>query len=224
MRRIERLQRWLCAAVLAVTLCGAQQAAAHPHVWVTVETEVVFDAQKAVTGFRHKWTFDEFYSAFAVQGLDANNDGKYDAGELKELTEINVQSLKEFDYFTFPKLAGKLLDRLPPKDYRLEYNDTKLTLYLTIPLKEPLPADKTRDLTLGIYDPTFYVDFALAEKDPVRLAGAPSGCAPSIREPDPKAGQADIAARSEADFNQLTPDNQDAEQFAKSISIACPAG
>ena len=52
------------------------------------------------------WTFDEFYTAMALQGLDTDGDGKYSAEELKPLAEVNVNSLKEFDYFTYLHLAG----------------------------------------------------------------------------------------------------------------------
>ena len=51
--------------------------AAHPHVWATVRSEIVLDANHQITGIRHHWTFDEFYTAMAVEGLDANKDGVY---------------------------------------------------------------------------------------------------------------------------------------------------
>jgi ABC-type uncharacterized transport system substrate-binding protein len=46
-------------------------AAAHPHVWATVHSEIVFGSDRQITGIRHAWTFDEFYTAMAIQGLDA---------------------------------------------------------------------------------------------------------------------------------------------------------
>ena len=206
-------------ALAAALVPGA--VAAHPHVWVTVETEVVYDAGKAITGFRHKWTFDEGYSRFAVEGRDTNGDGQYDRKELEELAEVNINSLKEFEYFTFPKSGDTVLARSDPKDYWLEYHNGLLTLFLTLPLTEPLAADKTKNFIFGVYDPTFYVDFALAEKEPVRLSAAPSGCAPVIKEPDPAAVQ-----RGAQTLSQLTPEPSGsiAEQYAKSVSISCPAG
>ena len=45
-----------------------------------------------------------------------------------------------------------------------------LTLHFTLPLKKPV---KTAALNLEIYDPQFFVDFGLAEKDPVRLLRTP---------------------------------------------------
>src|SRR5262245_10926139 len=35
-------------------------ALAHPHVWITAETTVLYE-NGAFTGLRHRWTFDEFY-------------------------------------------------------------------------------------------------------------------------------------------------------------------
>lgn len=207
-----------------IGLQGAMSnAAAHPHVWVTVNTEILYDEGNAISGFRHKWTFDEYYSSFAVQGLDTNGDGKYDQQELAELTEVNITSLKEFGYFTYPKLAGKVLERSEPKDYRLEFDGTQLTLFLTLPLAEGVKAAEVKDLTFGIFDPTFYVDFALAKESPVKLAGAPEGCKPVITDPDPSAAEVSVTGLGEAFFNNLDVNNSEAELYAKKISISCPA-
>ncbi len=177
--------RLLWASLLLISLCAPSGVSAHPHVWVTVETEVVYDAQNAITGFRHKWTFDEAYSLFAVEGRDLNNDGVYDRDELKELADVNVESLKEFEFFTFPRVANTLIDRDPPKDYWLEFHDGLLTLFFTLPLKTPIPAARVKDFTFAVYDPTFYVDFEFAKDNPVRLSAAPARCKPVIKVPDP---------------------------------------
>ena len=108
----------LVAATLL--LVPAAPAFAHPHVWVTVETTVLFE-QGSIAGFRHKWTFDEFYTAMAVEGLDTNKDGIYSREELAELAKVNIDGLKEFAFFTYPKLAGQDLALGAPRDYWLEH-------------------------------------------------------------------------------------------------------
>ena len=40
-------------------------------------TEILFGPDHRIIGIRHAWTFDEFYTAMAVEGLDANKDGVY---------------------------------------------------------------------------------------------------------------------------------------------------
>src|SRR5690606_6177417 len=82
------LARWI-AALGAVVLAGASPAAAHPHVWVTVETTVLYQGG-AITGLQHKWTFDDMYTAMAIQGLDTNGDGTYSREELTELAQVNI--------------------------------------------------------------------------------------------------------------------------------------
>ena len=47
---------------------------AHPHVWVAAREKVLFSPDGKIIGFRHVWTFDEMYSAFATEGL--GKDGK----------------------------------------------------------------------------------------------------------------------------------------------------
>lgn len=115
------------AAALAVA-ATVQPARAHPHVWVTVETTVIYD-KETVTGLRQRWLFDEFYTSMAVQGLDANGDGTYDRSELAELAKINMEGLKEFDYFTFAKLGDQALEFNAPTEFLMEYTD---------PPKEPI--------------------------------------------------------------------------------------
>ncbi len=76
-------------------------ARAHPHIWVDVRTEILFDAQGRVNGIRHFWTFDPAFSAWSIQGLDTNGDGTVSRDEMQELADLNTESLAEFDYYTF---------------------------------------------------------------------------------------------------------------------------
>jgi ABC-type uncharacterized transport system substrate-binding protein len=60
------------------------------------------------------------YTASATEGLDKNNDGKLDAAELEELIKVNVEGLKEFDYFTTATMGGERVTFAAPKDYGME--------------------------------------------------------------------------------------------------------
>jgi ABC-type uncharacterized transport system substrate-binding protein len=110
----------IAASLAAIAAFAPHEAQAHPHVWVTVETEVLYGPNQDITGFRHKWTFDEMYTAFAVQGLDKDGDGKYSREELQPLAEVNITSLREFGLFTYPRLNDKVLERKDAVDYWLE--------------------------------------------------------------------------------------------------------
>ena len=194
---------------------------AHPHVWVNVQTQVLYGSKGDVTGLRHTWTFDEFYSVFATQGMDTNRDGKYSDEELAPLAEENVNSLSEFEYFTFVRVNGELVERLDPRDYSLDYADGILTLHMTIPLETPVDARKAK-VEFEVYDPTYFVAFSFDKANPLMLAAsAPSGCAPQFVEQ--KVASVDAAALSEAFYSELGPDSDFGVQFAQTVEIACNA-
>lgn len=209
----------LAAAVLAL-FAAATPAKAHPHVWVTVETTIVY-GKGTVTGITHKWTFDEMYAAMAVQGLDANNDGTYDKTELAELAQVNIDGLKEFDYFTFPKLGQSALKLAPPKDYWLEYKDGQLALIMTTELAQPVLAE-AEGLSVAIYDPSFFIAFDYAKSDPVKLAGAPAGCQATLavpKEDEELAKKLAEAAKVDASGSVGTDLGF---AVAKTINLSCP--
>ena len=131
------------AAVLGIAtgaLMAIAPAHAHPHVWVTTEATFVYD-KGTLVGIEHKWTFDDMYTAMAIQGLDANNDGVYDRKELSELAQVNIDGLKEFDYVTFAKLGSQELKLQQPKDYHLENAYGQLSLHMMTPLESQVLAE-----------------------------------------------------------------------------------
>ena len=206
-------RQFLIAACVAF-FAGAAEA--HPHVWVSVKTTVVYD-RGTITALLHHWTFDEFYSASAIQGLDANSDGTYDKQELAELAQVNMTGLKNFDYFTFATLAGGKLSFEPPTDYWLEHKDGVLTLHFTLPLKLPVLAE-AEGFTFSVYDPSFYVALGFAKEDPVSLAGdVPSGCNVKVGVPD---GAGTVQRLADAFSKQLGGTVSGGESAA---SITCPA-
>jgi ABC-type uncharacterized transport system substrate-binding protein len=162
--------------LLAAMWRGAAPAHAHPHVWVTVETTALIAGDASVSGIRYKWTFDELYSSFAIQGLDKKGGNNPTREELKELAQLNIESLKEFGYFTTPRVAGDKVGLKPPVDYFLEVHDGLLSLHFTLPLEKPVAANKS-PLGFSITDPTFFIAFQFAKDKALNLAaGAPANC------------------------------------------------
>ncbi|MFK8249933.1 DUF1007 family protein [Ancylobacter terrae] len=211
------IRRALLAVLALIGFTGV--ALAHPHVWVTIRSEMLYAPDGTLTGVRHHWTFDEAFSAFALQGLDADKDGKPTEATLKSLAQVNVDSLKEFDYFTIAERGKEKFAFKPPVDYQLTYDGTELTLHFTLPLDKPLPA-KGNALALDVYDPTYFVAFTLADDNPVKLAGAPAGCALDLHRPDPAASAS--TSLSESFFNALTSSSQFGSQFANRVTVKCP--
>jgi ABC-type uncharacterized transport system substrate-binding protein len=203
-------------------ICTAGVAQAHPHVWVTMNSELVYAPDGSVTGVRHAWAFDDMFSAFATQGIETKQKGVFTREELAPLAQVNVDSLKDFDYFTFARANGKKAPFNGPTDYWLEYKKDVLVLHFTLPFKSPVKAQR---LEVDVYDPTYFVDFALAEKDPVKLVNAPSQCKLTVVQPTDAGASANANANApvnEEFFNSLDASSSWGAQFANKISVTCP--
>jgi ABC-type uncharacterized transport system substrate-binding protein len=193
-------------------------AQAHPHVWVTMTSELVYAPDGSVTGVRHAWAFDDMFSAFATQGIETKQKGVFTREELAPLAQVNVDSLKDFDYFTSARANGKKAEFNGPADYWLEYKNEVLVLHFTLPFKAPVKAQR---LDLEIYDPTYFVDFTMAEKDPVKLVNAPAQCKLTVVQPTDASASAN-APVNEQFFNSLDAASNYGAQFANKISVKCP--
>ena len=208
-------------AALASLILAGGSASAHPHVWVTVQSELVYAPDGSVTGVRHAWTFDDMFSTFATQGIESKKKGEFTREELAPLAEVNVSSLREYDFFTYAKANGKKVEfEEPPAGYYLDFNpkDTVLTLHFTLPLKAPV---KAKDLALEVYDREFFVDFSFAEKDPVKLVGAPAQCKLSIGRPQ-EMGASLTQQLSKLGADQRDPSLTIGAEYANKILVKCP--
>jgi ABC-type uncharacterized transport system substrate-binding protein len=207
--------------LLLIALAGlamAQPARAHPHVWVTMHTELIYAPDGSITGVRHHWAFDDMFSAFATQGLESKEKGKFTREELAPLAKVNVESLKEYGYFTYVSADGKktpLSDPLP--GYWLDFNDSVLTLNFTLPFKTPV---KAKELKVEVYDPTIFVDFEWAKDAPVQLVGAPH-CKADVVKPR-EMTFAEGKALSAIPADQVNTTMAWGAMFANKILVHCP--
>lgn len=202
-------------AAFTVLAFGASAANAHPHVFVTVKSEILYDPDGKVTGVRHAWTFDDMFSTYATQGLEQKQKGVFTREELAPLAEVNVTSMKEFDFFTQGQLNGQKIEFGDPKDYWLDYTNQELTLHFTLPVKTPVAV---KDLHFDIYDPVYFVSFELSDKEPVKLVSAPASCKLNIAKPNDAGGAKNL---SESFFSNPDPKNPFGTQFANKISVKC---
>jgi len=213
---MNALLRILLAALLSLGASGLVQA--HPHVWVTMQTELVYAPDGSITGIRHAWSFDDMFSTFATQGLESKEKGKFTREELSPLAKVNVESLKEFDYFTFATADGKKAELTDPApDYWLDYKDQVLTLNFLLPFKKPV---KAKELKVEIYDPSIFVDFAFAKDKPVQLVGAPK-CKLDVMLPR-EMTFAEGKALSQIPADQKNTTMAWGSQFASKIMVHCP--
>jgi ABC-type uncharacterized transport system substrate-binding protein len=221
--RVPMVRRFVAhiAAFLACLAAAAGSACAHPHVWVTMHSDFIYAPDGAITGIRHTWTFDDMFSAFATMGFP-KTDGTFTRETLQPLAKVNVDSLKDFDYFTYAEIDGqrdKDAFNEPTDDYWLDYDakTTLLTLHFTLPFKTPV---KAKSLQIEVYDPTFFIDFAMAKTVPVTLVGAPAQCKVATEKPP------DINFPTTLRLDQALVTSEEnigmGASFANKITVTCP--
>jgi ABC-type uncharacterized transport system substrate-binding protein len=214
---MKRTRSYVCA-VLLLPLLPIGRAAAHPHVWVTLHSEILYSAEGVMTGVRHVWTFDDMFSAYALQGMPHAKKGEYTRQELAPLAQVNVESLKEYAYFTFARADGRKLKFTDPVDYWLEYKNPALVLHFTLPLQTPA---SSKVMQIEVYDPSIFVDFEFAKEKPVVLSGASPQCALTVdlpHQPTP----AEQLKLSQLDVTPLDASSAYGEIFANKMLVRCP--
>ena len=221
MARNGRGRGWVGAALggALAFVAAPDLASAHPHVWITVHSQVAFSPDGKVAGVIHDWTFDEMYSSFAVQGL-AQPGQLARRADFAPLAKENAGGLAQIGYFTTLKIGGKAVDFGEVTDYWMEERaDHLVTFHVMLPMKEPTAPGKY--FSLLVADPEFFIDFEFADKDPVALANPPSGCSVSVARPKPL--ETDESSKlTESFFSGLAPGANFGFKMASRAIIACP--
>ncbi len=207
--------------MLVTALLGAGwplTAAAHPHVFIDVKVEVVFDEGGQVTGLRETWTFDELYTAFAAGDLDANGDGEADADKLAELLTLNLTNLRDYDYFTRVEGAKGRVALGDASEGRLWVEWQRLRMTFLVPLAKPAEIAEN-GLRYAVYDPTYYVELLHSGgPDAVVLTAGPASCSYAVHAPNPNPETMSLAAS--LDRTETAGDGLGIH-FAEWVSVQC---
>lgn len=210
----------LGSLALAWIVLFAAPAAAHPHAWIDLKSTVLFNDEGEVAGLRVRWTFDEFYTLYAIEDFDKDGDGEPDDDQLWKLAVVNLESLAEYDYFTYVKVDGvqPAYDKVTEYDTFME--DGRLVLIFTVKLL--VPADPRRHaVSYAVYDPTYYIEITHVgqSQEPISFEGpAPEGCSFELQYPDPDEEMTLFAAS--LDQTQSAGDGLGAV-FAEQVLIQC---
>jgi len=240
----------LIPLALFVSLGFPVSAEAHPHAWISVKTSVIVNDKGEAVALREHWLFDRTYSAYASADLSPHKNGKFTEADLLPLARENIQNLKEFSYFTvFEDAEGKSIKLEEAKDIASAYEKAppsakqKVIVYalpkgaspekddasarqiamdFTVPLATPVDLRKA-SATYRVYDPTYYVDMAHYEHDPVSFISATDGSpvASCYAKVDlPKVDQAMIFNAAALDKNATAPKDL-GYYFSEKVTLSC---
>jgi ABC-type uncharacterized transport system substrate-binding protein len=195
---------------------GAQ---AHPHNWVDISTELRFNAHGLITGIKHRWLFDDYYSVYLTQNMDENRDGMLDENEQDILIGTVLGNLKKYRYFTQVEQGDKQVKLQAPSEQTTGLREHRLELGFYLPFAQPINPSKAA-LVYRIFDPGYYIEMVHAESDSaITLRGAPEACRHRMEKarPDPKVvAYAASLGVDESGGNSL------GIQFAEKVIVQCP--
>ena len=219
-------RRYVYVVMAAMTVCvSSTQASAHPHVWIEMQSDVVFTDDGMIKGVDLEWTFDDGYTQMALDGLDVDGDGTYSQSELAPLTKENIASLKDYEYFTVMRANGEQQKIGEVTEFGQIWSNNKLTLHLQVPLEKPIDPKKD-EFVFKVYDPEFFIAIDYVKDDPVDVVGKlPDSCQLVVR-PVPTDAELDqtrtMLSTKGKDWKPEVSEDFGA-LFAQAVSIACKA-
>ena len=212
------MRRLLTFCIFALLISLSKTAGSHPHAFVDVRISLMFDQEGRLTGLRQHWMFDEFYTAFATEGLVRDENGAPDPESLMKLAQLNLKNLKEYGFFTQVK-HGQEQIALPEANMpsSVVIND-RLQMSFTTPFEQPINP-RADDVTYAIFDPSYYVEMLHAESDQaIMLEGAPEDCAYELTKPNP---DPEIAAYAASLGKEESGGNSLGVTFAERVRLTC---
>ena len=200
-------------------------ASAHPHVWIEMRSDVVFNDQGQITAMNLMWTFDDAYAQMALDGLDTNGDGVYSPSELDPLTRENIASLKDYGFFTVMRFNGQKQPFGEVTEFGQIWSNDKLQLHMQVPLKAPVDPTKG-EFVAKIYDPDFFIAMDYAREEPVSVVGAmPKNCQLVVKPVATDAEVEQTRAMLSTKGPEWKPENDEdfGALFAQPVIVQCKA-
>ena len=148
----------------------AQEAQAHPHVFIVQRLEVVFD-DKGLAGIRVRWKFDDMFASMIAEDHDINRNGKFEANEIQSVKEKAFSFISEHNYFMFIKIDNTPFQVKFIRDFNAILENQKLVYEFLIPCHVTATRN-VKKVKVASYDPTYYTAIYFAQKNPVSLTTA----------------------------------------------------
>ena len=160
--------------------------------------------------------FDEFYTAFAFEDLDADKSSVSE--RLTELASANLTNLQPYDYFTEVRADGAKARLGTVEEFETELRAGRLWLRFVLPLKNPVDP-RTSEVRFAIFDPTYYIEMLHLEDDVIAFrGGASNACTGRIVPPNPSTEAVMLAAALD---QGAKADDSLGTLFAETVVIAC---
>ena len=209
-----RFPRTLFAACAAL-LPGL--AAAHPHVFVSAEIEVIY-AEGRPVAVEVAWIYDDFFSLLITSDLGIDDDGDLQLTPAEEavLAEAVTDWPADFEGDLWLTQGEDALTLGPREDHRMEFRDGLVhELH-----RRPITDGGAGPLEVAVYDPFYFVAYDVTDAS---VAGR-ADCEAAILRADLAAANAMVEELIGRPAAEVGPDEEMprvGHAFADRITVTC---
>lgn len=130
----------------------------HPHTFIDIHPTLKEQSDSSTT-LNFKWVLDDMTSSMLIMELDKNGDAKIDDRENTHIYNEYFSIFKDYNYYTFVKVAGKSIKLPKPKNFRATIENNKLCYSFDIEFKH-----KIKNIVLEFGDSDMYVAMILKKE------------------------------------------------------------
>lgn len=216
-----RARSVLPAALAAALVAGP--AAAHPHVFVDATLTLRFDAEGRLAELSTTWTYDEFYTLYAIEAMemDADGDGVLTGDELAEMARIHTEPWPDQEQLAsqlWLTVGGAAAGLALPAGAEARIEGDRLVVSFARAVAAP--ADPAEALSVRLYDPSYFIAYEMVGSPAAE--GLPVGCALRYIPFDPDAELAALQTELAAIPADETPDFVNVGAlFADEVRVTC---
>lgn len=139
----------------------------HPHMFI--DTQLGFEiAGERLERMEITWYFDPLFTASIRGDFDEDGNGSFDEYETDQIRQYAFSNLANYDYFTFVMTGGKTYVPQSIEEFSAFMENSQLVYRFTVPFRLPIAGN---ELSVAIYDETYFCDILYASESPVHLAG-----------------------------------------------------
>lgn len=202
------------SVVFALAFC--RSVFAHPHMWIDLKTEVVFEETDTIVAIYQEWLFDDFYSAALLEDAAKHPDGLAQ-GIDEEISDI-LTGLHSWNYFTQITVDTNKIKAEKVQHFETEVRENRIWVSFVTRLETPVHAP-TQNFTYSIFDPTYYIEMYHFEEAVIAFRGdTPEGCRSEIIQPDPSS---EAISLSQSPVLDTQPDVSVGQLFAEIVTVSC---
>ncbi len=168
------LSRRAALILAAILLLLPLPLTAHPHMSLENSFEFVWKGAE-LSGMYLQWRFDKFFSADIIRAYDRDRNGLFSAAEAKDVYANAFVYVGDYHYFTFIRVGDKRHNPKGVSDFSARIDDGHLVYRFFV----DLAGYKSRDISLAVYDYSFFCDIPYRKADLVTFVFDPAIVTPS---------------------------------------------